>query len=86
MATVTSTGNTNIEVNKTIMVDGTQVKLFNAKFDTAAPDAPIAFSPYIMDAATYKENRAEIRAEEAKLEDEVYALQESMNSKPKGTK
>lgn len=86
MAVVTSTGSNNIEVRRTITVDGVAVKTFNASFDTATPDAPISFSPYISNASMYKDNRVAIRVEEARLEDEVYALQESMVIVPKGAK
>ncbi|MDU7031679.1 MAG: hypothetical protein E6357_28900 [Clostridiales bacterium] len=53
------------------------VENYNATIDTSNLQN-VQITSYISDQASYKENRALIRADRAKFEDEVYALQDEM--------
>lgn len=79
MAEVKSIEHKNITITNDIYVDDELVKTQTVTVDTSDLSS-LPFNDYIINSPLYKANRVAIRAEEARFEDEVYALQDQMAS------
>ena len=65
-----------IQLNKTINIDGSQVKQLSANIDSNGQQ--VSFSEYTYRMDLYKANRAAIRKIEVEFEDEAFAEQDRL--------
>ena len=70
-----------ITIEEKSVINGAEIAGFRAVFSDAKD---ITFLPYQIDKEACKENRKEIRQDQADFEDAVYQLQEEMFGEAKG--
>lgn len=78
MSVITAEKSKSITFNGSIKVDGTVTGTINASIDSKNPDNISGLTFYVSDQKLYKENRAAIKGEIEKFENEVYAEQDKM--------
>ena len=69
--------NKTVTLNGSSLIDGAAVEGYTASIDSENPEN-MNISSWINDQKTYKEHRADCRADKAAFEDAAFALQDEM--------